>query len=852
MKKEKFDVTGMTCSACVAHVEKAVSQVPGVKMVQVNLLSNNMLVEFDEAAPEDITAAVQKAGYQASLQHTKVQEPHTNSSSEENEMAFRWKWSLAFLVPLMYVSMGQMIGLPLPEVLASNDFMILHAILQLLLSLPIYVLNRKYFITGLRTLFNAAPNMDSLIAIGSSAAMMYGIFILFRLSYLSGLGTLEMTGHAHMALYFESGATILTLITLGKYLESRSKSNTTKAITQLIEMRPQTAVLLQNGEETIIPVEQVVVGDVLVLRSGDQVPVDGKIESGNGVFDEAALTGESLPVEKTVSDELYAATILQTGYVHFRATRVGENTSFAKVVKLVEEASDSRAPISRLADQISLYFVPIVIVLSMISGFYWLLMGYSFAFALSTSIAVLVISCPCALGLATPVAIMVGTGKAASMGILFKNATIMEQSAQADIVVFDKTGTLTYGKPVVTEVITSAFFPANKLVELAASLEKASEHPLAEAVLAEAAKRKISPLSVEKAEIVPGKGIKGEIAERMYLLGNEKLMEAHGVNTEKFSDKSVAVARAGQTPLFVANAKEVLGILAVADVARPESREVVQILQSRGKTVVMLTGDHKHTAEAIQKRLGIDELIAEVLPHEKEAVIRSLQSGGKKVAMVGDGINDAPALMRADIGIAMGGGTDIAVESADVVLLRHQLMDVVNVFDISKTVMKHIRQNLFWAFFYNIIGIPLAAGVFYVSLGWQLDPMFAAAAMSLSSVTVVLNALRINRFKALESKLSIASDQNSLSSKNHQTFNLNNLQENNQSFNTKNMTETIIHIEGMTCGHCVMRVQKALNAIEGVEAEVDLASKSAKIKKPSTVSDQTLKDAIIQAGYEVK
>lgn len=845
MKKEKFDVTGMTCSACVAHVEKAVSQVPGVRSVRVNLLSNNMLVEFDsEAGTEAIRSAVEKAGYQASLQQVKSDKTQTvkDIPSEEKEMAFRWKWSLGFLIPLMYVSMGQMLGLPLPEVLVLNEFMILHALLQLLLALPIYILNKKYFITGFRTLFNAAPNMDSLIAIGSSAAMIYGVFILFQLSYLSGLGQLVLTGEHHMSLYFESGATILTLITLGKYLESRSKTSTTKAITKLIQMRPQSAVILRDGQEEEVPVEQVQVGDVLVLRSGDQVPVDGKIISGNGVFDESALTGESLPVEKTNADELYAATIMRTGYVHLQATRVGENTSFAKVVKLVEEASDSRAPISRLADQISLYFVPIVIVLAMISGFYWLLMGNSFSFALSTSIAVLVISCPCALGLATPVAIMVGTGKAASIGILFKNATIMEQSGQADIVVFDKTGTLTYGQPAVTEVITSAFFPAHKLMELAASLEKVSEHPLAEAVLLEAKKRNITLQPVENAEIVPGKGIRGEIAGRMYLLGNEKMMETDGVNVSKFADKSLAVAKAGQTPLYVASSTEVLGIIAMADIAREESREVVQTLKARGKHVVMLTGDHRYTAEAIQKSLDIDELIAEVLPHEKEAVIRRLQSDGKKVAMVGDGINDAPALMRADIGIAIGSGTDIAVESADVVLLRHQLLDVVNVFDISRTVMKHIRQNLFWAFFYNIIGIPLAAGVFFSGLGWQLDPMFAAAAMSLSSVTVVLNALRINRFKAIESN---TGNPTSIKLGDNQETIYNQL-------NTQNMSVKTMLVEGMTCGHCVMRVQKALNAIDGVEASVDLNSKTATLKISGAIDDQVLSNAVTDAGYEVK
>jgi len=646
-----------------------------------------------------------------------------------------------------------------------------------------------------------------------------------------GHADMETTRQFSQDLYFESGATILTLITLGKYLEAKSKSRTSDAITHLMDLAPKTAVVIRNNEEVEIPVEQVLVGDIVVVRPGQRVPVDGMVESGNSSVDESALTGESIPVFKEKNDTVMSASINKSGYFTLRATKVGNDTTLSQIIRLVEDASSSKAPISKLADKISAVFVPVVISISLLSIVVWLLLGYPFDFALSIGIAVLVISCPCALGLATPVAIMVGTGKGAEHGILIKSAESLEIAGKIDTVVLDKTGTITEGKPKVTDVFVNKSMTDDELLVLAGSLEKPSEHPLAEAILFEADNRKIKTLSVENFQAIPGQGIQGTIGGINYLAGNLKLMTDRNIKLQEFGVLSDKLANEGKTPLFISNEKDILGIIAVADVVKATSREAIDQFRALGMQVVMLTGDHAKTAAAIQSQLGITTVVAEVLPQDKDKEIAKLQAAGKIVTMVGDGINDAPALMRSNLGIAIGAGTDVAIESADVVLMRSDLLDAVTTLRLSKAVMLNIKQNLFWAFFYNIIGIPLAAGVFYSALGWKLNPMFAAAAMSFSSVTVVLNALRLLRFKptvSFSSKTEI------------QTIKTNTV-----------MSEKTLQIKGMSCGHCSARVEKVLNAIDGVEAKVDLESNSAKVTLTKEVSDDALRNAVDAVGYEV-
>jgi len=845
MKTEKFDVTGMTCSSCVAHVEKSVSKLAGVETVNVNLLTNSMSVSFDEKSLNTnvIEEAVVDAGYEAHLRE--IPGNHSLNVSpkadyvllEQEDMKLRWWISLAFLIPLLYLSMGHMIGLPYPHSFHVVENSLMVAFTQFLLTIPIVFVNKKYFSAGLKTLFKGAPNMDSLIAIGSSAAIVYGIFAIYRIGYALGHGDMDTVRQFSMDLYFESGATILTLITLGKYLEAKSKTRTSDAITRLMDLAPKTAIVIRADTEIEIPVDQVLVGDMVVIRPGQRVPVDGIVESGNSSVDESALTGESLPVYKEKEDSVLSASINKSGYFVIRATKVGNDTTLAHIIQLVEDASSSKAPISRLADKISAIFVPVVIGISLLSVSVWMLLGYPFDFALSIGIAVLVISCPCALGLATPVAIMVGTGKGAQYGILIKSAESLEMAHKIDTVVLDKTGTITEGKPKVTDIVIVNSITENLLIEIAASLEKPSEHPLSEAILLEAEKRLVTILQVENFKAIPGLGIEGLIQGKLCLAGNLKLMNERKVNLLQFSALSDKLAGEGKTPLFIAREKELLGIVAVADTIKPTSKEAIEQLEYMGINVVMLTGDHIKTATAIQSQLGISSFVAEVLPQDKYKEISKLQASGKIVAMVGDGINDAPALMRSNLGIAIGAGTDIAIESADVVLMRSDLLDAVTTLRLSKAVMLNIKQNLFWAFFYNIIGIPLAAGVFYGILGWKLNPMFAAAAMSLSSVTVVLNALRLMNFKPT---LSRNLTQNQIFTGNQQLINTD-----------KIMLEKTLQIKGMSCPHCSMRVEKVLNAIEGVEAIVDLETNSAKVKLTHEVSDETIKNAVDAIGYEV-
>ncbi len=850
MRVEKFDVTGMTCTACVAHVEKSVSKLEGVKTVNVNLLTNSMTVNFDDSAIQidSIEKSVEDAGYVAHVRNVATGIGATPVAKvnfvqiEQEEMKMRWWVSLAFLVPLLYISMGHMLGLPLPHLFHGVENALAFAFTQFLFTLPIVFVNKKYFINGFKTLFRAAPNMDSLIAIGSSAAIVYGIYAIYRIGFALGhadMITVEQFSHD---LYFESGATILTLITLGKYLEAKSKSRTSDAITHLMDLAPKTATVIREEIELEIPIEQVVVGDIVVVKPGQSVPVDGIVDSGNSSVDESALTGESMPVFKDAGATVLSASINKSGYFTLRATKVGNDTTLSQIIHLVEEASSSKAPISKLADKISSVFVPVVICIAILSTVVWMMLGYPFDFALSIGIAVLVISCPCALGLATPVAIMVGTGKGAEHGILIKSAESLEMAHKIDTVVLDKTGTITEGKPRVTDIYTGTTITENQLLEIASSLEKPSEHPLAEAILLEAEKRGLRFSEVHNFNAIPGLGIEAVVDGTAYLAGNLKLMTDRSVLLHEFTTLSDRLAAEGKTPLFVANETEVLGIIAVADVIKSTSREAVALLQGMGMNVVMLTGDNAATAAAIQHQLGISTVIAEVLPHDKDKEISKLQAQGKTVAMVGDGVNDAPALMRSNLGIAIGAGIDVAIDAADVVLMRSDLLDAVTTLRLSKAVMINIKQNLFWAFFYNVIGIPLAAGVFYGVLGWKLNPMFAAAAMSFSSVTVVLNALRLMRFKATVSNLIKATIGVEIPTT-----------QINTSINQpiKIMLEKTMIIKGMSCGHCSARVESALNAIDGVEATVNLESNSATVKLSADVSNEVLKNAVDGIGYEV-
>ncbi len=862
MTKEKFQVDGMTCSACSLSVEKAVAKIPGVANVAVNLLNNSMQVSYEDGSlsSKDIEKAVHDAGYEAqSLTNTtssvKKGLQETSLSPEEG-MKKRFLLSLAFMVPLMYLAMGHMLHLPVPGIFVGEKNLLINAFTQFLLAVLVLFINRNYFTVGFKLLFKGAPNMDSLIAVGSGAAFIYGVFALYKMAFGFGHGQMPLVHEASMELYFESAAMILTLITFGKYLEAKSKGKTSQAIQKLLALAPKTATLLKDGEEIEVPIDEVEKGDILVVRPGQNIPVDGKILTGSTSIDQSAITGESIPVEKNVGHQVIAATINKNGYFTMEAEKVGDDTTFAQIIQLVEEASASKAPISKLADKISGIFVPTVIGISIVTFIVWLLVGKTFAFSLAMAIAVLVISCPCALGLATPVAIMVATGKGAQHGILFKSAEALEIAHQVQTIVLDKTGTITKGSPQVTDIILTSSVDEKTFLTLAASIEQPSEHPLAEAILEKA---KDEGLTLERAstfEAVPGKGIKAVINEKTYYAGNVQWMEEQSVFIKERIPSSKTLANEGKTPLFFAEDNLLLGIIAVADVVKPSSPQAIEKFHQMGMEVMMLTGDNEETARAIGKLVGVDHIVANVLPADKEKVVRNLQSQGKKVAMVGDGINDAPALMRADVGIAIGAGTDIAIESADVVLMKSDLIDAVTAMELSKSTLKNIKGNLFWAFFYNIIGIPLAAGVFYPWLGWQLSPMFAAAAMSLSSVFVVGNALRLRSFKPSTLKKEEATSNSLLNSskilvnttvdKGVTSLPLTN------SIKEENQMKKMIHIEGMSCGHCQASATKALANIEGVSnIMVSLEEKNATLNVSDQVSDDMLREAIVDAGFEV-
>ena len=849
--KQKFNITGMTCSACSARVEKVSNALPGMKSAAVNLLSNSMMAEYDEAVltPEQIIAAVEEAGYGASLPNggeKRSAAPRENVMEQElANMKHRLIWSFVFLIPLFYISMGHMLGAPLPGFLTGLENSVAFGLTQLLLTVPIMYINDKYYKVGFKTLWHRAPNMDSLIAVGSTAAVVYGIFAIYRMGYGLGHGDMELVERYHMDLYFESAGMILTLITCGKFMETRSKGKTSEAITRLMDLAPKTATVRRNGVEMEIPVEEVTVGDLVVVRPGQAIPVDGVVVEGASAVDESALTGESLPVDKSVGDKVAAASINKSGFFVLEASRVGEDTTLAQMIRLVEEASASKAPISKLADQVAGIFVPVVMTIAAVTAAVWLFVTGDGTMALTSGVAVLVISCPCALGLATPVAIMVGTGKGAENGILIKSAEGLEHLHSVDTIVLDKTGTLTQGRPVVTDILPGEALEEEGLLTLAAALEAPSEHPLAAAIVEEAQRRGLERVSVRNFEAVHGRGVQAALAGKTFFGGNRAMMEENSIALAGFGEKADALSNEGKTALYFADEKGVLGLIAVADTPKATSADAVKAFRTLGLDVVMLTGDNQRTADAIGARLGVDRVMAQVLPQDKERVIARLQSEGKKVAMVGDGINDAPALARADVGLAIGAGTDVAIESADIVLMKSDLLDAAAAVELSRATMRNIRQNLFWAFFYNSLGIPLAAGVFYSALGWQLNPMFGAAAMSLSSFCVVSNALRLRFFQSkfkTDIPVQPQCDGNCPVIKEETTE--------NQGGNEV-MTKTMI-IEGMMCHHCTGRVEKTLAAIEGVAAvEMSLEGKSATLTLDKDVDNKVLTDAVTEAGYEV-
>ncbi len=847
--KQKFDVTGMSCSACSAHVEKAVSKVPGVDLVQVNLLQNAMTVEYAQGATDadKIIHAVEEAGYGASLKGKDASKEanavQQKAADDTKAMKRRLSWSIGFLIVLMYISMGHMLGWPLPEILLGHENVMVFALAQLILTLPVMYLNRKYFENGFKTLLHGAPNMDTLVAMGSTAAAVYSVSRLFVMGYAMGRGNMELAHDCAMNLYFEAAAMILALVTIGKYMETRSKSRTSDAITKLMDLAPKTALVVRDGREQEIPAGEVRVGELVIVKPGQSIPVDGILIEGTGTVDESAITGESIPVEKKAGDRLTGATVNRAGYFQMQADRIGGDTTLSQIIRLVEEAGGSKAPIAKLADKVSGIFVPVVLTIAVITVAVWLLVGQSFSFALASGIAVLVISCPCALGLATPTAIMVGTGRGAEQGILIKSGESLETAHLVDTVVLDKTGTITKGHPAVTDIKTAAGVQERELLRLAASLEQASEHPLAEAIVGRAHELSVSLEKTSDFTAVAGQGVTGTVGMKKVLAGNLKMMKENRIRTEDLEPDAERFSEEGRTVLYIAADGKLLGVLAAADPIKETSAQAIEELERIGLSVVMLTGDHEKTARAIQKQLGITRVVAEVLPQDKEREVRRLQEEGHKVAMIGDGINDAPALARADVGIAIGAGTDVAIESADIVLMKSDLLDAAAAIQLSRAVIKNIKENLFWAFFYNALGIPLAAGVFYPILGWQLNPMFGSAAMSFSSVFVVTNALRLKGFRPSFYRKKPSAAQLSAAEEIKAKKIIVNKEE-------QAMKKTM-KIEGMMCGHCTGRVDKALNALEGVQAEVSLEDKAAYLTISGDVSDELLKKTVEDEGYQV-
>ncbi len=861
MSKVKLNVTGMSCAACSAHVEKALNKTPGVSQAVVSLMTNSATVTYDEntVSPPQLIEAVEKSGYGASLMadtaggkgDKRAESAKQAAAQQQKELKNQKKRLIVsgvFTVLLFYLCMGHMFHWPLPACFLGDRNLITMALAQFMLLLPILYLNFHYFTNGFGRLFKGAPNMDSLIALGSAAATVYGSVQLYRLGYAVADADFHAGHMIAMDLYFESAGMILTLISLGKFLEARAKAKTSDAIGALVALRPSTATVLQDGREVEVDTADLQRGDRIVVKAGGTVPVDGRVTEGSGSVDESALTGESMPVQKENGDKVTGATVLKTGYLVFEATEVGEDTTLSQIIRLMEEAASTKAPIARLADKISGVFVPVVISIALVAFLIWMLAGQGIPAALNAAISVLVISCPCALGLATPTSIMVGTGVGAKHGILIKSAEALETAHHIDTVVMDKTGTITEGQPAVTDLVLAGAETGDKLIQLAASLEKPSEHPLAQSLIAEAEKRALSLRPVQGFETLPGLGIRGVIDGKTVTGGNARLMEQEGVALGEASEKAKQLAEDGKTPIFFAADGVLMGLTAVADPIRPTSVSAIKALQKMGISVIMLTGDNKRTAQAIGRRLGLSQVVAEVLPQDKEAQVSALLAAGKKVAMVGDGINDAPALAKADVGIAIGAGTDIAIESADVVLVKNDLRDVVKLVALSHSVLRNIRQNLFWALCYNSIGIPLAAGALYPIWHIKLNPMFGAAAMSLSSVSVVSNALRLRFWKAP------AEEQTNLSETAENTLSEIRIQlpEAVPAKNGgQNTMKKVMKIEGMMCAHCSGRVEKALNALEGVTAKVNLEAGTADVEISGNVTNEQLTAAVTDAGYEV-
>ena len=839
--EKKFDVSGMTCSSCVANVTKAVEKLDGVTDANVNLMTNSMKVNFDENIVDDekIIGAVEKIGYGASPAGEKTKSEDKPLDDREKALKHRLISSIIFMLILMYIAMGPMVNLPTPGIFHGREGAIIFAFSQFLLALPVVYINRDFYISGFKGLKNRAPNMDSLVAIGSLAALVYGIFAIYMMAYGFGQGDMKLVDAYRHNLYFESSAMILTLITVGKYLEEKSKNKTRSSLANLMDLAPKMATVIEDGEEVVKNIEDVRVGDILLVRPGESVAVDGKVIEGASSLDESAVTGESIPVQKSVGDKVISASINTTGSFKFKAEKVGEDTTISQIIKLVDEANQSKAPIAKLADEIAGVFVPAVLIIAALTFGVWMALGYGFENALNFAISVLVISCPCALGLATPVSIMVATGKSADFGLLFKNAEVLENLHKIDVIVMDKTGTITEGKPILTDIVTD--LDEENFLKIAGSIEKNSQHPLASAIINYAQENDIDLEEITNFNSVSGRGLNGEIAGNKYLAGNIEYMLEEKIDLKDFQAKAEELAGEGKTSMYFANESEVLGIISVKDLPKKSSKDAIKLLRDMGKKIIMLTGDNEKTAEAIADEIGVDETLAGLLPQDKNKEIDKIQKSGKKVLMIGDGINDAPSLAKADIGMAIGHGTDVAIESSDVVLMRSDLLDVVSALELSKATIKNIKQNLFWAFFYNTIGIPLAAGLLFPAFGIKLSPMFAALAMSLSSVFVVNNALRLRRFKPRGVKKSL---EESKSSSEKEILKEENLIE-------KNEKRTKIKVEGMMCGHCEKRVADALEKTGKAKDVVANHENSSVEFIDQGLSPEEIENAIEEAGYKI-
>lgn len=837
--KERFDVSGMTCASCQANVQKAVEKL-GVDFVNVNLISETMTVSYDDGkiSENDIIKAVEKIGYGAKPKNKKNLKENNKTFDEEKIVKNRLIISFIFLIPLMYVSMGHMINLPLPHFLMGARGSVNFAFLQFLLTLPIVFVNRIFYISGFKALFNKASNMDTLVGLGSFAALIYGIFAIMRMAYGLGFEKFEIVENYRHNLYFESSAMILTLITLGKYFEKKSKGQTKKSLESLMDLAPKKARILKDKNEVEILVEDLKKGDLILVRPGEAIPVDGIVKEGSSLVDESAITGESIPVNKNIGDEVISATLNKQGSFIFEATKVGEDTTLSKIIELVNQANETKAPIAKLADKISAIFVPTVMIISLITFVIWMILGYGFEFSLNFAISVLVISCPCALGLATPMAIMVATGKSAQFGLLFKNAESLENLHKVDTILLDKTGTITEGRPQVTDIISEIY--ENEFIKIASSIENNSEHPLSHAISEYAKAKNIQAKNIEDFEAISGKGIRAKYENKVYYGGNISLMKEKNINLKSYEKKADKFSNEGKTSMYFADEKNVIGIIAVQDKPKNLSKIAIDEMKKMGYEVRMITGDNEKTAEAIKNTLNIDEKYAEVLPQDKESEIKNLQKQGKKVLMVGDGINDAPALARSDVSMAIGNGTDVAIESADIILINNNILDIVSALKLSKSTIKIIKENLFWAFFYNIIGIPLAAGLLYPAFGLKLSPMFGAFAMSFSSIFVCLNSLRLRKFKAnFENEEKIKEEIQKEKNKNIKEKKMNEL------------NKMIVKVNQMSCNHCKNRVEEILKNISGIEnAEVNLDEKLAEVDYFGAIDENEIKEKINDAGYE--